>query len=144
MSKSRRVWRLLRGNVSYANVMATAAVFVALGGGAYAASVLPRDSVGQAQLRRHAVARSELAPRAVSRAKLAVRAVNTRQLARGAVTTRRLSKAVRRRLNRPAARGPRGATGARGPRGDIGPRGPAGADALGACGSTLSRPRTRP
>ena len=42
-------------HLSYANVTATLALFVALGGGAYAAATLPRDSVGTAQLRTAAV-----------------------------------------------------------------------------------------
>jgi hypothetical protein len=119
MANSRRARRRLRCHLSCANVMATVAVFVALGGGAYAATALPRGSVGRAQLRDHAVSRS----------KLAARAVNTRQLHRRAVTLSRLSNRVRARLNRRAAAGP---PGAQGPRGDAGLRGPAGADALGA------------
>ena len=55
MANSRRARRRLRCHLSYANVMATVAVFVALGGGAYAATALPRGSVGRAQLRDHAV-----------------------------------------------------------------------------------------
>ena len=50
---------------SYANVMATIAVFVALGGGVYAASQLPRNSVGSKQIKRHAVGRSEIKKDAV-------------------------------------------------------------------------------
>lgn len=50
----------LRARLSYANVMATIAVFVALGGGAYAAT-LPRNSVGPAQLRANSVGASETA-----------------------------------------------------------------------------------
>ena len=42
--------------------MATAAVFIALGGGAYAAFRLPANSVGTSQLKRHAVTRSKLDP----------------------------------------------------------------------------------
>src|SRR5438132_7945776 len=37
--------RRIRQHLSYANVMATLAVFLALGGGAYAAFHLPRNSV---------------------------------------------------------------------------------------------------
>jgi hypothetical protein len=47
----RSVWRRL----SYANVVATLALFVALGGGAYATIALPRNSVGTAQLKNSAV-----------------------------------------------------------------------------------------
>jgi hypothetical protein len=45
----------LRGKLSYANVMATIAVFVALGGSAYAAIQLPKNSVGTKQLQKNAV-----------------------------------------------------------------------------------------
>ena len=41
----------LRSRLTYANAMSTIAVFVALGGGAYAVSV-PRNSVGPEQLKR--------------------------------------------------------------------------------------------
>jgi len=50
---------LLR-NLSYANVVATVALFVALGGTSYAVVSLPRDSVGHRQLRAGAVRSSEV------------------------------------------------------------------------------------
>jgi hypothetical protein len=55
-----------RSKLSYANVMATLAVFIALGGTSYAVTSLPRNSVGTRQLRRHAVTNSKIAPGAVS------------------------------------------------------------------------------
>jgi hypothetical protein len=47
----------MRRHLTYANVMATIAVFLALGGGAAfaATQVLPKNSVGSAQLKRNAV-----------------------------------------------------------------------------------------
>jgi hypothetical protein len=45
----------VRNRLSYANVMATVAVFVALGGVSYAATQLPKNSVGAKQLRKNAV-----------------------------------------------------------------------------------------
>ncbi|HEX8959551.1 MAG TPA: hypothetical protein VF770_06985 [Solirubrobacterales bacterium] len=45
----------IRKHLSYANVMATLALFVSLGGGAYAALRIPVDSVGNRQLQRNAV-----------------------------------------------------------------------------------------
>jgi hypothetical protein len=57
---------MLRDKLTYSNVMATAAVFVALGGTSYAAIKLPRDSVGAKQLKPESVGASELRPRAVS------------------------------------------------------------------------------
>ena len=47
--------RRLRERLTYANVMATVAVFVALGSGAYAATKLPKNSVGPKQLKKNAV-----------------------------------------------------------------------------------------
>jgi len=41
--------------LSYANVVASIALFVALGGGAYAAISLPRNSVGAKQIKKNAV-----------------------------------------------------------------------------------------
>src|SRR3954453_12506869 len=41
----------IRAHLSYANVMATIAVFVALGGGAYAATKLPKNSVTTIQVK---------------------------------------------------------------------------------------------
>lgn len=54
--------------VSYANVTATLALFVALGGASYAAVELPHDSVGSAQLRRGSVTPSRLGFTVTSRA----------------------------------------------------------------------------
>jgi len=51
----------LRSCLSYANVMATLAVFVALGGGAYAAFALPPNSVGSRQLKNGAVTAKKVA-----------------------------------------------------------------------------------
>jgi hypothetical protein len=53
--------RGLRPRLSYANVVATLALFVALGGASYAAAVLPAGSVGTAQLKPGAVTPGKLA-----------------------------------------------------------------------------------
>ena len=45
----------IRSRVTYANVIATLALFMALGGGAYAASKVPNNSVGTKQLEKNAV-----------------------------------------------------------------------------------------
>jgi hypothetical protein len=45
----------LRSGLTYANVIATLALFLALGGGAYAVSKLPKNSVGTPQLKKNAV-----------------------------------------------------------------------------------------
>jgi hypothetical protein len=56
----------LSARLSYANVVATIALFIALGGTGYAVTTLPRNSVGPRQLRRHAVTGSKIAAHAVT------------------------------------------------------------------------------
>jgi hypothetical protein len=76
----------LRPHLSYANVMATVAVFIALGGGSYAAIKLPANSVG------------------------------TKQLKKTAVTLKKIKRSTRHALKgQQGDTGPRGATGAAGP-----------------------------
>lgn len=50
----------VKGRLSYANVMATLALFLAMGGGAYAAIQLPKNSVGSKQLKKGAVTPAKL------------------------------------------------------------------------------------
>lgn len=51
---------MIRDRLSYANVMATVAVFLALGGGAYAALRVPKNSVGSRQLKKNSVNSSKV------------------------------------------------------------------------------------
>lgn len=92
--------------LSYANVMSTAAVFIALGGTGYAAATLQRNSVGSAQLKRGAVAESD---------------VRT-----GAITSRAVRNGSLRASDFPVGELPRGAAGPTGPVGSVGPAGPQG------------------
>ncbi len=55
---------------TYASVTATLALFVALGGGAYAATALPANSVGAKQIKKNAVERTELKRNAVDSTKV--------------------------------------------------------------------------
>jgi hypothetical protein len=59
----------IRSRLSFANVVSLVALFVAMGGGAYALTI-PRNSVGAAQLRKNAVGRSELRHGAVTSSKV--------------------------------------------------------------------------
>jgi hypothetical protein len=95
-----------RTKLTYANVMATVAVFLVLAGGtAFAASqMLPKNSVGARQLRKGAVTLAKLAPKA--------RATLTGP--RGATGAR----------GPQGQTGPIGSQGAKGDRGEIGPVGP--------------------
>lgn len=52
--------RILK-RLTYSNVLATAAVFIALGGTSYAVLDLPRNSVGSQQIRPEAVRASDIA-----------------------------------------------------------------------------------
>src|SRR3954451_12065637 len=55
----------IRSHLSYANVMATVAVFVAVGGGAYAASRAPNNSVDSAAIINRQVKKPDLARNSV-------------------------------------------------------------------------------
>ena len=56
----------MRPKLTYANVMATIAVFIALGGASYAATQLPKNSVGTGQLKNGAVTKRKISKKTVS------------------------------------------------------------------------------
>jgi hypothetical protein len=62
---------LRRPRLTYANVIATLALFIALGGASYAATSLPKGSVGTDQIQAEAVRTGKIADDAVTAAKLA-------------------------------------------------------------------------
>ncbi len=92
--------RISRPKLNYANVIATIALFVALGGAAVAAG-LPKNSVGPKQLkrgavtapdiRRGAVTAGKIAPRAVVAGKLGANAVLPGNLGNGIISTAKIS-----------------------------------------------------
>ena len=61
----------LKGKLTYANVLSTLCMFVLLGGSAYAALSVPRNSVGTRQLQAKAVTNGKLANGSVTGAKIA-------------------------------------------------------------------------
>jgi hypothetical protein len=77
----------LRSRLTYANVMATIAVFIALGGTGYAAIHLPRNSVGRSQLRTHAVSNSKLAVGAVTASRVRANSLTGAQINEGTLGT---------------------------------------------------------
>jgi hypothetical protein len=95
-----------RSRMSYANVTATLALFVALGGTGYAAITLPRNSVGAKQIRGGAVGASELRRGAVRSAEIRNRSIRVKDISRTARTS------------------------LRGRQGPVGPQGPAGPPAV--------------
>ena len=60
----------MRSRLTYSNVMATVAVFIALGGAAYAAVKLPKNSVGSKQLKKNSVTAAKIKKNAVTTAKI--------------------------------------------------------------------------
>ena len=74
----------IRSHLSYANVVATGALFVALGGTSYAVTQLPRNSVTAKQIRSAAVGPSELRTGAVRSKAIKDRAVALRDISVGA------------------------------------------------------------
>jgi hypothetical protein len=104
------MWARVRPRLTYANVIASLALFIALGGGSYAALQIPKNSVGTPQLKRNAVTSPKVKP--------------------GSLRVSDFNASQRSQLRGPAGpEGPRGATGPEGlhgPRGATGPEGPAG------------------
>jgi hypothetical protein len=94
----------MRARLTYANVTATLALFLALGGVSWAAVTLPARSVGTRELKNNAVKSNKIADGAVRRADLAADALPVR----GPAGAR-------------GAAGPRGATGLQGATGPQGP-----------------------
>jgi hypothetical protein len=100
-----RIWSRL----SYANAMASVAVFLALGGVAFAATQLPKASVGARQLKPGAVGTAKIKDGAVSGAKVKDGSLSAVDLAPGTIPA-----------SVAGARGPAGAAGAQGPAGEPG------------------------
>jgi hypothetical protein len=67
----------LRSKLTYANVMATIAVFIALGGASYAAVALPKNSVGTKQIVKEAVTAAKIKNGAVTGSKIALSSLGT-------------------------------------------------------------------
>jgi hypothetical protein len=105
------VLKRLRSKLTYANVMATIAVFLVLTGigvavarsgkvgtrqlknGAVTSKKIHKDSVNASKIKSGAVGRSELANGAVGTGKISNSAVNTSKLANGAVTRAKIDSA---------------------------------------------------
>jgi hypothetical protein len=110
----------LRRHLTYANVVASLALFLALGGAAFAATQLPRNSVGTGQLK----------PEAVTAGKIARKARNQLRGATGPAGPAGAQGKTGKQGGK-GATGARGATGATGPTGPRGPAGTTGADGTG-------------
>jgi hypothetical protein len=136
--------RGLRAHLTYANAMSTLAVFIALGGGAYAATNLRRNSVRTRNIAPRAVTTGKLANHAVTGEKLADNAITSAQVKNGSLLAKDFKGAA-------LLSGPQGRTGPAGKAGPTGPTGPAGnpggagsAGASGAAGITGATGPTGP
>jgi hypothetical protein len=75
----------VRTRLSFANVTAALALFVALGGTGYAAATLPANSVGKSQIRTNAVGKSENRTNAVGKSEIRTNAVGKSEVATNGV-----------------------------------------------------------
>lgn len=98
----------LSARLTYANVVASLALFVALGGSGYAAVKVSKNSVGSKQIKNGQVKNADLAKNAVTSSKVKDGSLLSADFKPGQLLA--------------------GATGATGPKGDTGPQGPQGAD----------------
>lgn len=101
------MFRSISQRLTYANVTATLALFVALGGISWAATSLPRNSVGATQLRKNAVTGTKIKKSAVTSAKVKNGSLTAADLKKGTLLA-----------------GPTGPTGPAGAKGDTGATGP--------------------
>jgi hypothetical protein len=76
---------LFRRHLSFANVTASLALFVALGGTGYAAIRIPRHSVGNAQLQTNAVSATKIRANAVGSSEIRANAVGSSEIRANAV-----------------------------------------------------------
>jgi len=87
-----RIGSIVRRRPSPAMVVALLALFLAAGGASYAATALPANSVGTAQIRNSAVTNPKIANGAVGNFKLASEAVGFRKIIPGTVGAVRVNK----------------------------------------------------
>jgi len=76
----------MTGRLTYANVVATIALFIALGGASYAAVKLPKSSVGTKQIKKNAITAAKLKKNAVATAKIKDEAVTAAKIKKGTLT----------------------------------------------------------
>jgi hypothetical protein len=81
----KRRFSRLRARLSFANVTAALALFVALGGTSYAAATLPANSVGRAEIRTGGVGKSEIGSNTVGTSELRNSGVAAADIKSGAV-----------------------------------------------------------
>lgn len=94
----------LAGQLTSAHLVAWLALFIALGGSAFAVTQIPRNSIGPQQLKRGAVQAQHIRGGAVNRHKIAPRAINNTRIAAGAVNSPKIANgSINRNKIRPGA-----------------------------------------
>jgi hypothetical protein len=83
----------IRSRLTFANLIASLALFIALGGGAYAAVSVPKNSVGTEQIQREAVRTGKIGNEAVTGEKIAVDTLGTVPTANSAQTAKQAGRA---------------------------------------------------
>lgn len=116
----------MRIKPSPAMAVALAALFVALGTGAYAATNPPANSVGSNQLKNGAVTNAKLAKNAVTYDRLKEGSVGTKRIENSAVTSDKVKNGSLLAKDFAAGQLPRGPQGPQGTPGQQGPQGPQG------------------
>jgi hypothetical protein len=116
----------IRPRLTYANLMSSLAVFLALGGSAYALSAnsvgskeLKKNAAGPKHIKNPGVRAFNIAPNHVRARHIQTDHVRTRHIAPGAVTEESLADGVA--VSGP--QGPKGDQGESGPQGPVGPKG---------------------
>jgi hypothetical protein len=87
----------IRERLTYANVMSSIAVFLVLGGAAFAAVQLPKNSVGTKQLKKNAVTKAKIKKNAVTTAKIkkdAVTGAKVNEATLGTVPSANLANSI--------------------------------------------------
>lgn len=80
--------KIVRKYLTFSNVLASIAIFIALGGSAYAVT---KNSVGSAQLKQNAVTAKKIKKNAVTAVKIKNNAVTSTKIRNGAVTGRKIA-----------------------------------------------------
>ena len=111
---------MLRNRLTYANVLATLAIFIALGGASYAVTTLPKNSVKAKQIAKNAVKAPEIAAKAIGSSEVTDGSLLSADFGAGQLP-----------------QGPQGPEGPQGPQGQDGAKGADGA--TGPPGPTLGR-----
>jgi len=111
--------------ITYANVMATIAVFIALGGSSYAAVTLSKNSVRSKHIKNGQVKRADLGGSAVDSAKVKDGTLLTQDFKPGQLVAGAPGPAGAQGAK--GDTGPKGDTGTKGDTGNTGPRGPSNA-----------------